>query len=335
MKKSILFLLISLGIASANAQSQTTGELIETANTFLRQGDYANAILVLNRAQQQDPQNTTVAKNLALSYYFQNDNDKASAAIKPALDKEDADDQVFQIAANIYQHLGQPKEAEKVYRKGIKKFADSGPLYNDLGELLAAQQNNNEAIKQWEKGIETDPSYSKNYYNAAKYYFTTNNNGWALLYAEIFINIEPMSNKAPEIKQLLLDGYKKLFINADLLVNNKDKNVFVNNYLQSMNHVGSIASMGINTESLTMIRTRFILDWYHTQQNKYPFKLFELQQQLLKEGMFDAYNEWLFEPTINLVAYQNWISAHPTENKAFTDFQRGRIFKIPKGQYYH
>lgn len=334
MKKIILPILLCISITFANAQTQTTAELQETAKAFIRQGDYTNAILVLNRAAQQEPQNTSVAKDLALSYYFQNDNDKAIAAIKPALDRDDADDQTFQIAANIYKRMDQPKEAEKVYRKGVKKFSESGPLYNDLGELLWAQKDY-DAIKQWEKGIEVDPSYSKNYYNAAKYYYLTTDKVWCLLYGETFINMEPMSSKAPEVKQLLLDGYKKLFTDADLEKNNKDKNVFVKAFLQSMNKEGSVASMGLNTESLTMIRTRFILDWYNTQQNKYPFKLFELHQQLLKEGMFDAYNEWLFESSINLAAYQNWISTHAAENKAFTDFQKGRLFKIPKGQYYH
>ena len=106
-------------------------------------------------------------------------------------------------------------------------------------------------------------------------------------------------------------------------------------YLQEMNKQTSVTASGINTESLSMIRTRFILDWYNSVQNKYAFRLFEYQQQLLKEGMFDAYNEWLFGPVENLSAYQNWVSTHSAENKAFTDFQKGRIFKIPKGQYYH
>jgi tetratricopeptide (TPR) repeat protein len=189
MKKIILPILLCISTAFATAQTQTTAELQETAKAFIRQGDYANAILVLNRAAQQEPQNTAVAKDLALSYYFQNDNDKAIAAIKPALDRDDADDQTFQIAANIYKRMDQPKEAEKVYRKGVKKFPESGPLYNDLGELLWAQKDY-DAIKQWEKGIEVDPSFSKNYYNAAKYYYLTTDKVWCLLYGYYWMVIK-------------------------------------------------------------------------------------------------------------------------------------------------
>ena len=334
MKKILLPFLFSLSLYICAAQTQNAAELHETAKVFMRQGDYANAVLVLNRSIQLEPRNISMAKDLALSYYFQKDNNKALEIIKPVLDRDDADDQSFQIAGNIYKQLDLPKECEKLYKKGIKKFPDSGPLYNELGELQWAQKDF-EAIVQWEKGIQLDPSYSRNYYNAAKYYFFTPDKVWSILYGEIFINMEPQSSKAPEIKQLLLDSYKKLYTDADLEQSNKDKNLFAKAYLQAMNKQTPVAASGINTESLTMIRTRFILAWYNTLQNKFPFKLFEYHQQLLREGMFDAYNEWLFAPAENLSAYQNWISTHAAENKAFTDFQQGRIFKIPQAQYYH
>ena len=334
MKKLLLPFLFTLSLYICAAQTQNAAELHETAKVFMRQGDYANAILVLNRSVQLEPRNISMAKDLALSYYFQKDNNKALEIIKPVLERDDADDQCFQIAGNIYKQLDMLKECEKLYKKGIKKFPDSGPLYNELGELQW-EQKDFEAIVQWEKGIKEDPSYSKNYYNASKYYFFTPDKVWSILYGEIFINMEPQSSKAPEIKQLLLDSYKKLYTDADLEQNNKDKNLFVKAYLQSMNKQTPVAASGINTESLTMIRTRFILDWYNTLQNKFPFKLFEYHQQLLREGMFDAYNEWLFAPAENLSAYQNWISTHDAENKAFINFQQGRIFKIPQAQYYH
>ena len=37
----------------------------------MRQGDFPNATMVLNRALQLDPQNIAISKDLSLSYYFQ------------------------------------------------------------------------------------------------------------------------------------------------------------------------------------------------------------------------------------------------------------------------
>ena len=316
--------------------SQTATELQANAKSFMSQGDYANAILILNRATQLEPQNMEIIKDLAVNYYIQKDYTKGLEVIKPALDMDAVDDQCFQIAGTIYRGLDQVKECEKLYIKGISKFPKSGALYCEFGELLGGKDGS-EGIQEWEKGIEADPDYSKNYYNACRYYSGTNNNKvWCILYGETFINIEPLSNRTPEIKDILLETYKKIFAETDLTKSNKEKNKFTAAFIQSMNSQTNIAALGINPESLTMIRTRFILDWFNTgKSEQYPFKLFDFQQQLIKEGMFDAYNQWIFGTAQNLTAYQSWINNHSNEYSEFSRFQKGRIYKIPTGQYYH
>ena len=67
---------------------------------------------------------------------------------------------------------------------------------------------------------------------------------------------------------------------------------------------------------------------------KFPFKLFDFQQQLLKEGMFEAYNQWLFGEVENLAAYDSWTKTHTEQYTAFENFQKNRVFKMPSGQYY-
>ncbi|UEG51051.1 hypothetical protein LK994_06130 [Ferruginibacter lapsinanis] len=334
MKKLTRFIcVIILPLFTQVSMAQDAKDLQTNAKNFMLQGDNANAILILNRAAQLEPNNVEIMKDLALNYYIQNDYNKALEKIKPALDMDAVDDQCFQIAGTIYRALDQTKECEKIYRKGINKFPESGALHNELGELLWDKYDE-DAIKEWEKGIEVDPDFSKNYFNACKYYSVTNNKVWCALYGEIFLNIEPLSNKSPEIKTILLDIYKKMFADVDLNKGNKEKNKFAISFIESMNNQTNVAALGINPESLTMIRTRFILDWYQNKAEKYPFKLFDLQQQLIKEGMFDAYNQWIFGPAQNLAAYQSWTNNHNTEYNEFTRFQKGRIFKIPSGQYY-
>ena len=334
MKTIAILIASAFFTISAFAQPQDPKQLQETAEAFMRQGDYVNATVVLTRALSLDPKSTPIAKDLAQTYYYQSDYTKAINTIKPTLDRDDADDQCFQIAASIYRGLEDAEETDKTYRKGIKKFPESGPLYNAYGELLSAKEDPN-AIKQWEKGIEMDPSFSKNYYNASKYYFASTDKVWSILYAETFINMEPLGSRTPEIKGLLLDSYKKLFTEANLVPTVKTKNAFLDAFLQTMNKQSVVASNGINPETLTMIRTRFVLDWYAEFGNKFPYKQFELQRQLLQDGLFDAYNQWIFGAAQNLPAYQNWTSTHSTEYGEFSRFQKGRIFKVPAGQYYH
>ena len=334
IKKLIFFLTFTLTVCTLFSQGGDVKQLQETAKAFTRQGDYVNANLILTRALQQDPNNIQLTKDLALNYYLQKDNVKALETIRPLIDGDNGDDQSFQIAGNIYKAMDQLKECEKMYKRGIKKIPNSGALYSEYGELLASMQDAG-AIRQWEKGIEMDPGFSGNYYNASRYYAMTNDKIWTIIYAEIFLNIETSSSRTAEIKNVLLDSYKKLFSDIDLTKNSKDKNAFEQAFLQSMNKQSAVAAHGINPESLTMIRVRFILDWFENYASKFPLRLFDYQHQLLQQGMFDAYNQWIFGAAQNLVAYQTWTGLHPAEYNEFSNFQKGRVFKIPASQYYH
>lgn len=330
--KKLLFLLGVVAVLNASAQEQN---LQETARTFMRSGDFDNAVLVLNRALQSDPKSLELQKDLILAYYYKRDYAKALEGVKSILDNDNIDVVSYQIAGNVYKALEEVKDADKMYKKALKKYPKSGALYSEYGELLWANKDA-DAIKYWEKGIQEDPSFAGNYYNAALYYYYTKDRVWSLVYGEIFVNMESLTERATAMKGLLLEGYKqKLFADADLLKDNdKNKNEFSKAFLETMNKQSAMASRGITTETLTMIRTRFILDWYKTYAAKYPFRLFDYQQQLIREGMFEAYNQWLFGTVENLPAYDNWTKTHTDAHTKFTTFQRGRIFKMPAGQYY-
>lgn len=307
----------------------------ETAKAFMRTGDFDNAIIVLTRALQKDSKNLELQKDLVMSYYLKRDYSKAMEGAKELISRDDADVVSFQIAGNVYKALEEVKDCDKMYKKALKKFPKSGPLYSEYGELLWSAKDML-AIRQWEEGIKNDPGYSGNYYNAALFYFYTKDKVWSLIYGEIFVNMESLSERGASMKGLLLQGYKeKLFADADILKGEeKNKSEFAKAFLQGIGKQSALTNNGINTETLTMIRSRFILDWYETNAGKYPFKLFDFQRQLLQEGMFDAYNQWLFGTSENLAAYDNWTKAHAEEYAGFSKFQQSRIFKMPAGQYY-
>jgi Tfp pilus assembly protein PilF len=335
MKKFIHLLFLTGCVSLVAAQPTDPKALHETAKTFMRTGDFDNAIIVLTRALQNDSKNLEMQKDLAMSYYLKRDYAKAMEGAEALIERSDADVACFQIAGNVYKALEQVKDCEKMYKKGLKKFPRSGPLFSEYGELLWAIKDF-AAINQWEEGIKVDPGYSGNYYNAALFYFYTKDKVWSLIYGEVFVNMESLGERGVAMKELLLQGYKeKLFADADLTAGQeKTKSEFAKSFLAGMNKQSALASSGLTTETLTMIRTRFILDWYENHATKYPFRLFEYQRQLLTEGMFNAYNQWLFGPNENLAAYDNWTKTHADEYNSFTAFQRGRIFRIPPGQYY-
>lgn len=335
MKKQLSFFAALLMAASLLAQPEDPKSLQATARNFMMAGDYNNAIIVLNRALQLDKNSLELQKDLVQTYYLKQDFAKALEGVKVLIDRDDADVMTYQIAGNVFKALEEVKDCEKMYKKALKKFPRSGALHSEYGELLWAVKDFS-AINHWEEGIRIDPGYAGNYYNAALYYFYTKDKVWSLVYGEIFVNMESLSERGAAMKQLLLKAYKeKLFAEPDLLKGEeKNKSEFAKTFLAAMNKQTGLTSKGINTEVLTMIRTRFILDWFAGTGARYPFRLFDYQQQLIREGMFEAYNQWLFGPVENLAAYDNWTKTHAEQYSAFNNFQRSRVFKVPAGQYY-
>ena len=303
MKHLLPALGLLFAVYSTSAQEADSKTIQQTANNYIRQGDYSNAILVLNRALQTNADNLDLQKDLAFAYYLNRDYVHALEIAKNFPDRKDADVQSYQILGMVYKAIEEVKECDKMYRAGIKRFPNSGTLYSEYGEMLWTKKDYSEAIKQWEKGIEVDPNYSGNYYNAVKYYYYTTDKVWTLIYGEIFVNLESYSKRTAEIKTILLDGYKKLFTDADLYKGQDTKNDFVKAFLDEMKTQSSyIANNGVTAETLSAMRTKFVLDWFTKYAKSFPFRLFEYHQQLLKAGMFDAYNQWVFGTANNLPA---------------------------------
>lgn len=328
--KKVLALLITLLSMQAYAQ-ESPGK---TAKAFIRQGDYNNAILVLNRALENEPNNIGYKKDLAFAYYLHRDFAKARDVMKPVVESGGADIQSYQIMGMIYRATEELRDAERMYKAAIRKYPESGVLFNDYGELLWSKDNYADAAKYWLRGIQRDRNYPGNYYNAAKYYYMSQDKVWGLVYGEIFLNLESYSKRTPEIKSLLVEGYKKLFSETDLAKNQDTKNDFVKAYLEISKQHAHVIDRGITPDALSALRTRFVLSWYDRKADM-PFRLFDYHRQLARSGMFDAYNQWIFGAASNLPAFQQWTATHSEEYTKFITFQRSRVFKIPEEQQYN
>src|SRR5690606_29016144 len=118
------------------------------------EGDYHNAILVLNRAIENDSENVELKKDLAFSYYLSRDYVRAMATAKAINETKQADVQSFQIQGMIHKAIEEKKEAEKMYKSAIKKFPESGVLYNEYGEILWTKGEAQDAVRLWLKGVQ-------------------------------------------------------------------------------------------------------------------------------------------------------------------------------------
>lgn len=335
MKLVYIFVLLSIFV-EVNAQSPSIKQFQETAHTLLQQGDFVNAVTALQRAREQDPLNIETIKQLSFCYYLQRDFVKGIELGKIAIDLNNTDQQAYQILGMSYKAIADYSAANKMYRAGLKKFPNGGVLYNEYGESLAMDKNTKEAITLWEKGIELDPNYSGNYYNAVKYYHGEKNWIRVLLHGEIFANLDSYSEKTVDVKKSLLDAYKNILTKNSEANQPKSAKItgfekqLINIYQKTIPQVAD----GLSIDHISSIRTRLLMEWFPQQAAIYPFQLFNHWQYLLKEGMFEAYNQWLLGDAFNKDAYTLWKANHAHESDLFKVFQQSRVFKIPVGQYY-
>ncbi|MFN9981990.1 MAG: tetratricopeptide repeat protein, partial [bacterium] len=184
MKKQIYFLLALCMCSLIGFSQSSIKQLQQTARDYNNRGDHANAVIVLRQGLRDFPKALELEKDLILSLTLQREFASAKELAVALTQRADADVVCFQLAGNVFKALEEVKECEQLYQKGIKKFPASGPLYSEWGELRSSNKDGR-AITCWEDGIQADPSYGGNYYNAALHYSKINEPIWALLYAEI------------------------------------------------------------------------------------------------------------------------------------------------------
>ncbi len=310
----------------------------ENASDALRKGDYDNAIMLYTQAIHLAPDNVMLRRDLAYTYFLADKKEKAKEVIDPVVNSDFADEQTYQVASAIENALGNASKAEKYINIGLKKFPQSGVLYNAKGNIAAAgkaKQSGKAAIEAWQTGINVEPTFPGNYFNAAQYYYKNNNPVWSLIYAEQYINLEPYSAKSVDLRKLMIDAYRAVFsgVASDKLPDFNKNNNTVNGAKESFAKVvqdiliknGGVIASGLNTETLTMLRTRFILDWNTLYSSQFSSTLFTYQDKLLRSGNFDCYNQWLFGAISDSQEYGIWLKNNSQIFSKFENWKQNNL----------
>lgn len=324
----ILFVVLFTGttVAAQDWSSPEIEQMYQQGMSTLSRGNATEAVAIFQKIVPLEPNSFAVKKALAQSYQLSGNHQNALLVLNPLFANNTADAECYRIASQSYVGIKEEKKAQKIIAEGISKNPNSGLLYYEQGLLFKTQKNYENALRSWLEGIANDPNFHLNYYEAAVAYVQTDQVIWAIIYGEIFVNKEPGTQRGNDTRILLLDAYQKLFftpsknVNGDKLLNQAASS-FEEAVRKTYLSLFFIVSDGITTENLIMLRSRFIISWSDHYAAQYPFSLYLFHNQLMTNGNFDLYNQWLFGKAENPQQYSTWSAAFAEDIAAFERFR--------------
>lgn len=295
----------------AQTDKEKARELGMEAIKEMEAGNSKDAIKLLEQSKKLDPNNIDYPYEIAYAHYLDKGYKNAIKILKGLTKHDNVHDLIYQMLGNCYDLNGAPAMAIETYEAGLKLFPNSGILHLERGNMEIINENYNEALGYYEKGIEVQPTFPSNYYWASKIYMNSTEEVWGLLYGEIFMNLERNSRRTSEMSKLLYDTYKseitftsdtsmsvsfcqQMTMNISDITEGKEMKLPFCMIYEPTLLMSAAFAKSIDINSLDIIRTDFVENYYKMEHNKtYPNALFDYQKQLLDAGHFEAYNHWI------------------------------------------
>lgn len=204
MNRVWLFLLMScmgtLVPSAARAEDERSNRaliLVREGIDLHDQGRYDAAVVKYRQALDLEPENALAFYELAFTYSARGDRQECIAAGEEGLRLESkVAMHLYLVTANCYDEVGATKKAAKLYKRGLRKFPDSGLLAFNYGVSLSRQGRNKKAIELAKRSIEHSPGHASSHWLLGELFREEGYAVPALLAYLRFLSIEPSSERA-------------------------------------------------------------------------------------------------------------------------------------------
>lgn len=215
--KKFYTLLFALIFANTHifAQEQLVEQLVDSAVVLMDKQQYSESMTVLQDAIQKDPKHYRANYELAFLYSMMKEYDKSLSLLKKIENSAKTNDRYYQMLGTIYDYKEMPEMAITTYQKGLAKFPDSGRLHVELGMMYHKSNNIEKALEIYEKGILADPTFPSNYFYAGLVLMGASEPVWGLMYGEIFMNLEPYTNRSRTMSEYMVSTIKENVMQND------------------------------------------------------------------------------------------------------------------------
>ncbi len=226
MKKFFFFLLLGATLflsLPVVAQDEFT-DLINEGVALHDAGKYPEALKKYEQALFIDKKAPRVYYEMGYTYQAMKQYDNAIKAYDKVIKIGEKDETLlltYMNKASILDDAGKPKEAIKLYKKGIEIYPDHYLLHFNLGITNFRLNNTNEAITAFENAILLNPGHASSHFALSNLQLLLGKRPQSLLSQYFFLLIEPKTERATETYKYLIEQLQKGVKSVDSQSGNK------------------------------------------------------------------------------------------------------------------
>lgn len=308
----VLLFAFTANVAYTQSKKEKAQLKGSTAVKLMDTGRVDESIVLLKEAHQLDPEKFAYDYELARAYYLKKNYKASIQLLEKDRNHPELNDKYFQLLGNNYYAMGSFEKANELYDEGLKLYPSSGPIYLEKGNVCLNKKEYRKAFDFYEKGIEVDPTYTSNYYQATWILCQSKEEVWGMIYGEIFMNLERNTKRTFDVSEWLFNTYKSQIIlirDSTYTVSfSQDKTQRLDDLQDPIANdlpygfgvyeptlmLSLIGVKSININSLHIVRSNFVDIYFKNGYNKsFPNILFDYQKKIMDAGHFEAYNHWV------------------------------------------
>lgn len=307
---------------------------------------YDSALVMFEKAYRMDTSKVEVRYEMALCHAAKRTYDSAEQVLKEIVAHPKATDKYYQLLSNIRAERDDTTGARLILEEGSQRFPQSGRLHMERGLLRLQARQLDEALDEFEEGIQVDPGYHLNYYWAARSYSEGTERIWTLLYGEVLMNVDPNPSRLSVISELVYRMHLRTYEDftgsgamrysrvrkGSTDASSKPTASFEDRFCELMTEGAKTLRFFRDFEipllSIDTMQTMFVKAWYKKGYDTlYPNAAIERHKMMLDNGFHTAYTVYLMQFAKPLEA-KAYFDAHKKDYNAMLKWMKQHPFAM-------
>jgi len=170
---------------------------------LFQQGKYEEAIALFQKVIEKDPDNVDAHYSLALSLLRSGKQDEAIALLEKVKEMKPDMMETYLALGECYFNKGENDKAVSYFEKALEIEPNNAEVYYNLGIIHYKNDRTDDAVKNFITSKSLDPGYAPTYYQLGLAYIKKGEMDKAIQNLEMFLEKDPDSPQAPQVKNIL------------------------------------------------------------------------------------------------------------------------------------